>query len=55
MEISRLTDKRFSLTDLSYTIRNKKELVALINRIILIEKRCMNNMKELKTKILLRY
>lgn len=50
MEISRLTDKRFSLTDLSYTIRNKKELVALINRIILIEKKVYEQYERIKNE-----
>lgn len=49
-EISRLTDKSLSMTDLSYTIRNKKELVSLINRIVLIERKVFEQYEKIRNE-----
>lgn len=49
-EITRLNDKSLSMTDLSYTIRDKKELVSLINRIILIERKVYEQYEKIKNE-----
>lgn len=48
IEIDRLNDKLKSLTDVAYTVRDRKNLVSLIERIFIIEKNVTKQYEKLK-------